>query len=353
MRISFSLILAANFLAWLLVGSVLAGQVPLPPSLPSLEKPNPDLVELGRQLFFDRRLSGDGTLSCAVCHIPEQAYSDGRKISTAYPTNKHWRNTLSLLNVVYLEKLFWDGRGTNLDEQALGPIHAPFEMNLNPDYLAAKLEEIPGYRQQFSQVWQDGEINQERISAALAAFERTLVCNDSPFDRYLAGDQGALSADARKGLEIFFGERGQCANCHSGSLLSDQQFHNLGVAELPELLSDPQHRATRRFVLSQVGLGMLERDPGRYLVSRQPKDMGAFRTAPLRQIQETGPYMHNGSLDSLESVIDFYDRGGGSDSDRSHLLQPLDLSRDEKQALLAFLRNLSGTYPVVRPPELP
>ncbi len=324
----------------------------LPPQLPDLVKPDPRRVALGKALFFDRRLSGDGTMSCAACHIPEEAYGDGQPLSGAYPTNKHWRHTQSLVNVAYLTTFFWDGRSYSLEDQAQGPIHSSFEMNLNLDYLVAKLREIDAYRELFQQAFGQ-EPTRENIAAALADFERTLVVNDSAFDRYLAGSSEALSPEAQRGAAIFFGPKGGCSRCHSGALLSDQRFHNTGVGETAELQQDPQRRATRNFFLGQMGLKPLDRDPGRYAVTKNPVDLGAFRTPPLRQVAQTPPYMHNGTLATLGEVIDFYNRGGAEDPAKSPLLVPLNLTAEEKQDLEAFLRSLSGTLPEVTPPRLP
>lgn len=329
-----------------------ADELRLPPALPDLAAPPEAQAELGRMLFFDRRLSGDGTMSCAVCHVPELAFTDGRELSGAYPTNKHWRNTQSVINAGYLHTFFWDGRSNSLEGQAEGPMHAVFEMNLNPDYLVEKLREIPAYRELFRKAF-DAPVTRAAVTSALAAFERTIVVNDSPFDRYLRGEQDALTPTARAGLAIFFGERGRCASCHGGSLLSDQKFHNLGVPESPELKNDPQRRATRNYFLVQMGLPRMEHDPGRFAVTEEPGDMGAFRTPPLRQVAETGPYMHNGHFETLEEVIDFYDRGGGSDPNLSPLMKPLGLSAGEKEALTAFLHSLSGTLRPIEAPALP
>ncbi|WP_305045571.1 cytochrome-c peroxidase [Geoalkalibacter sp.] len=326
-------------------------RLPLPKPLPELLPPPAERVELGRLLFFDRRLSGDGTISCAVCHDPEQAYADGRPLSGAYPTNKHWRNTQSLINVAYLNRFLWDGRSYTLEQQAEGPIHSSFEMNLQLDYLVEKLRETPDYPERFQQAY-GSEINRAVITTALADFQRTLIVRDTPFDRYLEGDEEALSEEARQGMALFYG-KAACQRCHSGPLLSDQKFHNLGVTETPELLNDPQRRVTRHFFQVQMGLERGERDPGRYAVTRNPAERGAFRTPPLRQVAQTAPYMHNGSLATLEEVIAFYMRGGGADPDKSPLMQPLALSAEEQAALLAFLHSLSGTVPVARPPQLP
>lgn len=339
-------------LLWgVLAGSARGGEFPLPAPLPLLTPPAAERVELGRMLFFDRRLSGDGTMSCAVCHNPEQAYGDGRALSGAYPTNKHWRNSQSLLNLAYLSTFFWDGRSTSLESQAKEPIHSSFEMNLNLDYLVEKLREIPGYRDRFRQAF-GTEVSPAAVTAALADFQRTLVVRDTPFDRYLGGDKRALDAQARRGLALFYG-KAACARCHSGALLSDQLFHNLGVEETKELLQDPQRRATRHFFQRQLGLERMDRDPGRFAISRNPAELGAFRTPPLRQVAETGPYLHNGSLATLEEVIAFYNQGGGPAAGKSPLVSPLNLTADEQAELLAFLHSLSGTVPVVKPPPLP
>ncbi len=330
-------------------GTGSASELPLPPPLPQIATPNPAQAELGRMLFFDRRLSGDGTMSCAVCHIPQEAFADGQPLSGAYPTSKHWRHTPSLLNVGYLDVLFWDGRSDTLEQQSLEPMHTAFEMNLDPDYLVARLAEEPAYRETFQRVYA-GPPTGARIAAALSAFERTLTVTDSSFDRFLAGDGEALAPAAKRGADIFFGERGGCARCHAGALLSDRQFHNTGIGETEELLNDPQRRATRNYFLRRLGVEKTDRDPGRFAVTKDPADLGAFRTPPLRQVAQTAPYMHNGSLATLEEVVDFYDRGGGADANRSPLLLPLHLSAAEKEELLAFLRSLSGTLPAANPP---
>ncbi len=340
-------------LIWPVVASCSAESLEelLPGPLPVLTAPDQKLVVLGQALFFDRRLSGDSTMNCAVCHIPAEGFANGQPLSPAYPTTKHWRHSQGLINAAYLERLFWDGRAESLEEQAVGPIESPFEMNLNLDYLVARLREEPAYRKAFQAAF-GAEVTRERILAALAAFERTLVVNDSPFDRYLAGDRQALGDKALQGAGIFYGSRGGCARCHAGPLLSDQKFHNLGVPESQELLNDPLRRATRNFFLYTMKVEPMERDPGRYAVTRNRADMGAFRTPPLRQVAQTAPYMHNGALGTLEDVIDFFDRGGGDDPGKSPLLQPLHLTAGEKEALKIFLESLSGTLPSAKPVNL-
>lgn len=324
----------------------------LPEPLTKLELQSSAKIELGRLLFFDRRLSGDGTMSCAVCHIPDRAYSDGRDIAGAYPTNKHWRNTQGLLNAAYLQLLLWDGRSNSLEHQAQEPIESPFEMNARLSFITAKLAEIPGYQALFQDAY-GAQVSPELIQAALAAFEQTLTMHDSPFDRYLAGETQALDDIALAGMKIFFGPRGGCSQCHSGPLLSDQKFYSLGVTENETLLKDTQHRSTRRYMLASQGLPMQESDPGRYRLSKNPAEMGTFRTPPLRQVAETGPYMHNGSLKTLSDVVAFLSQGGGKHPHKTPLLKKLNFSQEEQAALVAFLQSLSGTVPVVRMTQLP
>lgn len=319
--------------------------------LPPLTLQSKARIELGQMLFFDRRLSGDGTMSCAVCHIPDQAFADGRDISGAYPTNKHWRNTPSLLNAAYLQIFFWDGRSDSLIDQARGPLEAPFEMNSNLVFISAKLAEIPEYHDLFQAAF-DTEVKPDLILEALAAFEQTLTINDSPFDHYLAGEKEALNEQAKAGLKIFFGSGG-CSQCHSGPLLSDQQYYNLGVAETESLRTDPQHRSTRRYQLASMGLPMQDKDPGRYRISKNTAEMGAFRTPPLRQVAQTGPYMHNGSIKTLAEVVAFLSKGGGEDAHKTPLLKELHFTNREQAALVAFLESLSGTIPEIHRPHLP
>jgi cytochrome c peroxidase len=308
-------------------------------------------VDLGKKLFFDRRLSGDGTMSCATCHIPDMAYTDGQEISLNYPTTKNWRNTPTLINIAFFKNLFHDGRVTSLEDQALFPVMSSFEMNLNLDYLEEKLRVVPEYVAAFKQVF-GGDISRERVAMAIAAFERTLVSVNAPLDRYLNGDRSALSEDAKKGYELFTG-KGKCTECHYGVNLSDDKFHALNIPENPEHLKDPRITATRRFVAKVYhydDYATLNEDPGRYLITKDKKDWKAFRTPTLREIAKTAPYMHNGIFATLDEVIEFIDSGGGKGN---VALKPLGLSADEKRQIKKFLTEaLSGeelklTYPVI------
>lgn len=322
--------------------------VPVPGNNPQ----TPEKIELGKKLFFDRRLSGDGTTSCATCHNPEQAFADGLDISLSYPTTKNWRNSPTLINIAFYRYLFHDGRAKTLEEQALFPIMSAFEMNKNLDYLEEQIRIVPEYAESFKKVF-GGDVTRVRIAMAIAAFERTLVSLNSPLDNYLKGDKNALSVEARKGLEVFQG-KGKCAECHFGVNLSDDKFYSLHVPENPTLMNDPSVTATMRFVAKVYHYSdykKLTEDPGRYLITKEKKDWKAFRTPTLREISKTAPYMHNGVFKTLDEAIDFFDSGGGKGN---RALKPLGLSSEEKTYLKAFLvEALAGEEITMKYPEVP
>ncbi len=323
------------------------GAVPVPAENPQ----TPEKIELGKKLFFDRRLSGDGTMSCSTCHDPEQGFSDGLEISLSYPTTRNWRNSPTLINAGFQKYLFHDGRARTLEEQALFPMMSAFEMNRNLDFMEEVIRTEPAYVEDFRKVF-GGEATRERIAMAIAAFERTILSVNSPLDRFLKGDRSALSLEAKKGYEIFTG-KGKCADCHDGVNLADNRFHALNVPENEEQEKDPRVTATRRFVAKVSHYDdyrNLQEDPGRYLVTKDRKDWKAFKTPTLREIARTGPYMHNGIFATLDEVIEFFDQGGGRGNSA---LRPLGLSVNEKRALKTFLvEALTGeerkfTYPRV------
>jgi cytochrome c peroxidase len=322
--------------------------VPIPEANPQ----TPEKVELGKKLFFDRRLSGDGTMSCATCHDPEQGFSDGLDISMNYPTTKNWRNSPTLINVAFARFLFHDGRAESLEDQALFPMMSAFEMNQNLDYLEEEIRSVPEYVEAFQKVF-EADVTRERIAMAIAAFERTIVSVNAPLDRYLRGEADALSPAARRGLEVFSGN-GKCLDCHFGVNLSDDGFYALHVPENPAYKDDPRVAATRRFVAKVYHFKdykTLAEDPGRYLITYDMKDWKAFKTPTLREIAKTAPYMHNGIFNTLDEVIDFFDRGGGEGNAE---LKPLQLAAEEKQDLKAFLLEaLSGEELKMKYPELP
>jgi cytochrome c peroxidase len=322
--------------------------VPVPEQNPQTK----EKIELGKKLFFDRRLSGDGTMSCVTCHDPEKAYTDGLEISLSYPTTRNWRNSPTLMNVAFQKYLFHDGRAQTLEEQALFPMMSAFEMNRNLDFVEEVIRSVPEYVVAFQKVF-GNEPSRERMAMAIAAFERTLVSRNTPLDRYLTGDKNALSDDAKKGLAIFT-QKGKCSECHYGFSLSDDKFYALDVPENPDQQSDPRIATTRRFVAKINHFEeyrTLTEDPGRYLITKDKKDWKAFRTPTLLEIAKTAPYMHNGIFATLDDVIEFFDRGGGKGNT---VLKPLRLTDAEKKRLKAFLvEALAGESAAFEYPKVP
>lgn len=312
----------------------------------------PEKIELGKKLFFDRRLSGDGTMSCASCHMPDQGFSDGQDISLSYPTTKNWRNAPTLYNIAFSKSLFHDGRSPTLEQQALFPIMSAFEMNQNLDYLEEEIREVPEYRESFLRAF-GAEVSRQNIAKALASFQRTIVSRNSPLDRHLKGAKGALSEEAKKGLEIFLG-KGKCIGCHDGVNLSDDRFYALQVPENPEHSNDPRISITRRFVAKTSNYReyrTLKDDPGRFLVTGDRKDWKAFRTPTLREVGKSAPYMHNGIFSTLEEVIEFFNQGGGPGNSA---LKPLGLNEQEKRQLQLFMTEaLAGEELTISPPVIP
>lgn len=326
---------------------------PLPPV--PVPKDNPmtlEKVELGKKLFFDRRLSGDGTMSCASCHDPERAFTDGSEVSLSYPTTRNIRNAPTLINIAYAKHYFWDGRAKTLEEQAEFPIMSPFEMNQNLSFLEEEIRMVPYYREAFKKVFGQ-EVNIKLIAKAIAAFERTLVSKNAPIDRYLKGDKNALSPEAKKGMEIFTG-KGNCIKCHYGPYISDQKFHYIGVPENPKYANDDKFIATLRYVAKinkYPNYMTVREDLGRYFLTKNKINYKAFKTPSLREVAKTAPYMHNGVFKTLDEVIDFFNKGGGPGN---RDLKPLNLSSEEKKALKTFLvEALSGEDLNIKIPDIP
>ena len=302
-------------------------------SLPTMSIPadNPQSdakVELGRQLYFDGRLSANDKISCATCHDPKKEWAGHDATDTGIEGRVGDRNSGTIVNSGHMKFQFWDGRAGSLEEQALGPIHNPVEMGETLENVVRKLNAIPGYKRQFQEVFQS-DVTADGIAKAIAAFERTIVSGPSPYDRAVAGDKKALSAEATHGMQIFFG-KGTCVACHSGPLFSDQSFHNLGV-----------------------GMNAAKPDVGREAVTKDPADRGKFKTPGLRNVANTYPYMHDGKTPTLEAVVEFYNTGGISNPTLDPLMKPLGLTDTEKKDLVEFLKALSGPEPIVSPPKLP
>lgn len=295
----------------------------------------PEKVALGWQLFYDPRLSADETISCASCHWPEAGFADPRPGSTGIGGAVGGRNAPTVINAIFSETLFWDGRAGSLEEQAVGPIQNSVEMANTLEAVEARLTEIPGYRQQFLSVFGTDEITADLVGKAIATFERVVVSADSPWDRALAsGDESLLSDSVRRGNALFNGEAG-CSQCHAVTRITDAPTD----------------------LYQNTGVGMSQDDPdlGRFEQSGEEDDRGAFKAPPLRNITETAPYMHDGSLATLEEVIAYYDRGGEPNAWLDEKMKPLELGDQERQDLQAFLESLTGTVPAFtkRIPRLP
>jgi cytochrome c peroxidase len=275
-------------------------------------------MELGRQLFLDVRLSSDESVSCASCHNPDLAFADNKVTSRRIDRRKGGRNTPALINAAFQPYQFWDGRASSLEDQALLPLENPVEMGSSIPIIVERLNQLPQYRDAFRRVF-GSPVTRENLAQALASFERTILAGDSAYDQHAAGNPTALSQKATEGMKLFEG-KAHCRLCHQGYNFSDGVFHNLGVG--------------------WDGSGFA--DEGRSVVTGIVKDRGAFKTPTLRQVAQTAPYMHDGSLPSLEAVVDFYDRGGKPNPHVDPLIQPLRLTLQEKEALVEFLRSLSG-----------
>ncbi|HEY3396072.1 MAG TPA: cytochrome c peroxidase [Armatimonadota bacterium] len=302
----------------------------LPPVPIPVDNPQTDAkLRLGKQLYFDKRLSSDGTVACVTCHRPDAGWADTEATSTGVGHKRGGRNSPSVLNGGYFVPQFWDGRALHLEKQAVGPVQNPVEMDQTPEQVAHTLGGIPGYVTQFQEVFGEAP-SLELVAKAIASFERTIVSTNSAYDKYLQGDDEALSPAARRGMDLFNG-KGHCTPCHSGPLFSDQQFHNLGIGYQDGKFADV----------------------GRFAVSNRLPDTGAFRTPSLRSVALTAPYLHDGSAATLLEVIELYDRGSIQNPYLDPLMEPLNLTRREKLDLVAFLQSLTGEPIKGDPPVLP
>ncbi len=318
-----------------------AGQPPL--GLPAVPVPADDpmtveKVELGRLLYYDRRLATQWHSSCADCHPPDHGYA-GRE-----PTMGFHRNSPTVFNRAYGHWEFWDGSaGQSLEDLVAGVLRF-VEWRAKTPYWE-RLAAIPGYRTAFERAFGRGP-DQENVVQAIATYCRTILAGDSPYDRWVAGDRGALSAEAQRGRELFFGKAG-CASCHSGPNFTDERFHDIGIGQ-----DDPE----RRFYAPDPRDKPEFPELGRFNVTHRIEDRGAFKTPTLRELLETAPYMHDGSFTSLDEVVEYYARGGiggtaGLGVDPR--IRPLGLTADEKRDLVAFLRSLSANRPPPPAPALP
>jgi cytochrome c peroxidase len=288
-------------------------------------------IALGKLLYFDPRLSRDGTISCASCHNPYHGFADPAPTSEGVGRQFGGRNSPTVINRLFSKEQFWDGRAADLEEQAHGPLVNQVEMAMpTHDVVVKTCGGIKGYAPHFEKAFGSAEVTMPRIAQAIASYERTVVAGNSPFDRYSSGDTGALSASAVRGMGLFNG-KANCKTCHAGFNFTDEQYHNLGV-------------------------GMDKKDPdlGRHAVSKADADRGAFKTPTLRNVVETAPYMHDGSELTLEAVVQFYNRGGVKNQWLSKEIKPLGLTAQEVEDLVAFMYALTGEVNGLEaPPALP
>ena len=331
---------------------------PVPVQLDNMQ--SAEKIALGKMLFFDPRLGGDASIACSDCHSPKEGWSFAAPLSRGYPATVHWRGSQTIINSAYYNKLFWAGSSSSLEAQASTAAKGGVAGNGESDVMEARLAFIPEYRERFRKLFGDEWPLINNAWKAIAAFERTLVQRDTPFDLYMQGEGEALDEAQQRGLELFQG-KANCAECHNGPLFSDQKYYNLGVPRHEGWLDDGLKQITFRYELYAKGVPEedyrnLKDDPGLYFRTKQQRDKGKFRTPSLRYTLYTAPYMHNGAFYTLEEVIDFYDEGGGTNefaANKTGILKPLGLTDEEKEDLLVFLEGLSGDEILMDPPRLP
>lgn len=327
----FTIAISAGFSAVEAQEAVIKVPAGLPPiEFPEDNPPTADKIALGKQLYFDKRLSRDNTISCASCHAPDKGFSNADQFATGFKGQKGGRNSPTVINTAYNRFHFWDGRSGSLEDQALGPIANPIEMNLTIKEAVNRLNAIPGYKKQFQKVF-GSDATPENLAKAIATYERTVLSGDAPYDRFEAGDKKALSASAQRGMKLFFG-KASCSACHVGPNFTDNAFHNIGV-----------------------GMKAKKPDEGRKVISKLGGDHGSFKTPTLRDIARSAPYMHDGSMQTLKEVVDHYNKGGIPNEFLDEEIFPLKLSPQEVNDLVTFMKEglASSKYPDHKAPELP
>lgn len=300
------------------------------------------VIALGKVLFFDPRLSGSGQISCASCHVPDLSWTDGRERALGHDHQTGQRNTPTIFNVWSAKKLFWDGRSNSLEDQVFGPVNSEIEMHGDMAVVPGKIEQIQGYAPLFTAAFGDAHVTADRIAEAIAMFERTVVSRKAAFDHFMDGKKDALSDAAVRGLHLFR-TKGGCMNCHNGPLLTDNEFHNIGLTYY----------------------GREYEDLGLYNITKDAKDVGKFKTPSLRDVIRTRPWMHNGLFDNMEGVLNMYNAGMPQPKRKPEqvndplfpktdtLLKRLHLSKDEIQDIIAWLNSITAEPWKMRQPELP
>lgn len=300
-----------------------AATIPVPLGLIPVQFPKenpytPDKAALGKLLYFDTRLSADNTVSCATCHSPQFGFTDGKAVSDGIKAQKGSRSAPTVINRAYSLNQFWDGRAKSLEEQAGGPMQNPIEMGNTHEGVVKSVQGVAGYAPLFAKAFGSPEIDIDRVTKAIATYERTVLSGNSAYDRYKAGNKSALNAAQVRGMDIYF-NKAKCDQCHENSNFTLNAYHNLGV-----------------------GTDKPTPDAGRYEVTKNDADWGAFKTPTLRDIARTAPYMHDGSLATLEEVVDFYNKGGLKNKNLDEKMKPLNLTQAEQTDLVAFLKSLNG-----------
>lgn len=287
------------------------------PMAPPDNPTTPGRAALGKRLFLDKRLSADGTVACSTCHQPRRAFTNGMVTATGLRGQQMHRNVPTLVNVGYRQTIFWDGRAETLEKMAIGAIEHPAVIDLTAEELTERLRSIPEYTESFRQEFAELP-TVATFALALAAYQRSIVSDDTPFDRFARGDPSAISESVRRGWRVFC-DKANCITCHAGPDFTDEEFRRIGIG----------------------WNGKAYTDPGRGKINGQPQSTGMFRVPPLRELRWTAPYMHDGSLKTLAEVVDHYDRGG-TEGAPTDLKGPLKLTAEEKQDLVSFLKSLSS-----------
>ncbi len=324
--------------------------------LPDAPKIDEKRAALGAKLFFDTRLSGDTSTSCASCHDPAKGWGDGNALSRGYTSVSYFRNAQGLFNAALRKRFTWDGRldgsdGATLVRDMITEAHF---MNADTRIVQERLKQVPEYVDAFKAAF-GGDPYGGSIYGSVAEFLKTIRTVEAPLDKFLRGDAGALTDQQKAGRILFEGKAG-CVACHSGAMLSDGRQHATGVPDNPELNSNAERQIAMLRHYSSMGVpNFMNRrsDLGLYVVTKDDKDLGKFQTPSLWDVGQTAPYMHSGIFTTLTQVVDFYDVGGGASPNKDAALKPLGLTADEKKALIAFLESMTGAKPAVTPIKPP
>lgn len=348
--------LVAALLLWTHVSTAFEMHVPegvLPPEIPSDNPPTDAKAALGKALFFDLRLSTDGTIACASCHHPSAGFADPRGMATSGGVGGALgaRNAPTVLNAAFLAAQFWDGRELTLESQSVQPLINPIEHGFaDHPAVVARLRQLTEYEPLFEDAFGSKKITIERVGQAIATFERELISLNAPFERFMAGDSSAISASAQRGWKLFNG-KARCNTCHGHievlPLFTDDLFHNIGVGvgsiKFEQVARNAAAEVAAGRTLDGLALNAAEASElGRFIVTLEPKDMGAFKTPQLRNVELTAPYMHDGSEATLEDVIAYYDRGGNDNPYLDGGMRSLGLAEQEKQDLVEFMKTLTS-----------